>query len=100
MYSFPRQTALIFTKFIKILNSIKSLCRIFRTKLFQIFSNTYFGSKCPKKSEKKDFELYQVFIHSFLCQNNKIFTKIFEIYQVVVTKCSNTPILYANDKRK
>ena len=39
----------------------------------KIFSSIYVS-----KSEKRDFELYQVFTHSFLSQNYKIFIKIFE----------------------
>ena len=32
------------------------------------------------KSDKRDFELNQFFTHNVLCQNNKIFLKIFELY--------------------
>ena len=42
-----------------------------------------FGTNVPKKSGKKKFEL---------CQNNQIFRKISEIYQVA--KCSNSLKLY------
>ena len=34
------------------------------------------------KSDKKGFELYQVFTHNFLCQDDKIFINIFELYLV------------------
>ena len=37
---------------------IKSLC----AKLFWTFSYIYFGTKCLKKLNKKNFELYQVFL--------------------------------------
>ena len=42
-------------------------------------------------SDKKDFELYQVFMHKLLCQNDKIFIMIFGLYLVFV--CQNVPIL-------
>ena len=64
----------------KSFNYINFVC----AELFEIFSNTYFGTK----SDKKDFELYQV----FLCQISPIFTKISELYQV--SKCSNILKLY------
>ena len=35
-----------------------------------------------QKSVKKNFELNKVFTHYFLCQNNKIFIKFFELYLV------------------
>ena len=38
------------------------------------------GQNVTRKSDKKNFEHYQVFIHNFLCQNDKIFMKIFELY--------------------
>ena len=37
-----------------------------------------------QKSDKKDFELHQVFTNNLMCQNDKIFTKIFELYLVFV----------------
>ena len=49
----------------KFLNYMKSLCADF----FRIFSNTYFGTKCLKKSDKKNVELYQVLMYNFLRQN-------------------------------
>ena len=49
----------------KILNYIKSLF----AKLFQIFSNIYFRIKYSAKSDKKNFELYQVFMNTCLFQN-------------------------------
>ena len=52
----------------KILNYIKSLF----AKLFQIFSNIYFRIKYSAKSDKKNFELYQVFMNNCLCQNVSI----------------------------
>ena len=42
---------------------------IFCAKLFQIFSNKYFETFCSKESDKKKFELYQVFIHYCMYQN-------------------------------
>ena len=60
----------------KNLNYLKSLY----AKLFQIFSNLYFGIFVPKRIKQK--KLYQVFMYNFQCQNEKIFTKILELYQV------------------
>ena len=49
--------------------------------------------------DKKSFELYQIFKHNFLCQNDEIFTNIFELYSVF-RKCFNTSKLYATDALK
>ena len=57
----------------KILNYIKSLC----AELFLIFSNVYILRQNIPKSNKKIFGLYQVFTHNFLCQNGRMFIKIF-----------------------
>ena len=64
---------------------LKSLC----AKLFQLFSNiNVLGHLSQKiRQEKlskfiKISELYQVFMHNFLCQNDKIFINAFELYQV------------------
>ena len=49
----------------KILNYIKSSC----AKLFYIFSNIYFGTNClkkKKKTDKDDFEPYQIFVSNFI----------------------------------
>ena len=51
------------------------------------------GKNFLKKSDK-NFELYQIFIYNFLCQNDKIFIKIFELYQVFAAKCFNISKLY------
>ena len=50
-------------------------------------------TKNQKKKTKidKDFELYKVFVYSFLCQNDKIFIKILELFKsLCVAKCFNT----------
>ena len=39
-------------------------------------------------------------MHNFLCQTDYIFTKIFEVHEVFVAKCSNTSILYTTDALK
>ena len=39
---------------------------------------------------KNYFELYQVLMYNFLCSNDKIFTKVFELYQIFV--CQNVSI--------
>ena len=49
---------------IRVLAHFTSLC----PKLFYIFCKIYFGIFCPKTSNKKNFELYQVFMHTFLCK--------------------------------
>ena len=43
------------------------------------------------KLDKKDFELYHLFTHNFLCQNDKLFIKMFELYLVFL--CQNVSIL-------
>ena len=48
------------------------------------------------KSNKKDFELYQVFMHIFLCQNKDFWT----ISSACLTKCLNTLKLYISDALK
>ena len=48
--------------------------------------------KIRRKKTKidKDFELYKVFVYSFLCQNDKIFIKILELFKsLCVVKCVN-----------
>ena len=52
------------------------------------------------KSDKKNFELYQGFTYNFLCQNDKIFIKIFKLYQVFVVKSFDTSKLYTTDALK
>ena len=37
-----------------------------------------------KIKKEINFELYQVFMYNFLCQNGKMSIKIFELYQVLV----------------
>ena len=49
-------------------------------------------TKNQKKKTKidKDFELYKVFVYSFLCKNEKIFIKILELFKsLCVVKCVN-----------
>ena len=77
MHSFLRQNAQIFTVYILFARKInefvldvsvhftsyqvhatKPLC----AKLFEISFNKYLGTKCLKRSNKKNFELYQVFM--------------------------------------
>ena len=47
---------------------------------FKYFLIYNFGYLSQKESSKK--KLYQAFMYNFLCQNEKIFTKILELYQV------------------
>ena len=54
-----------------------SVVYVICAKFFLKSSNLYFGTKYIKKSDKKNFQLYQVFLHNFLYQNDWIFTKIF-----------------------
>ena len=61
----------------------------------------YIFQQNVSKSDKKDSELYQVFTHNFLCQNDKIFIKNFELYPVFfLTKCLGTSKLYTTDVLK
>ena len=64
-------------------------------KYFLIYILRYFVSK----SETKKFELYQVFTHSFLRQNGKIFITTYTT-SLCVPKCSNTSVLYTTDALK
>ena len=43
-----------------------------------------------KLDKIKNFELYQIFMDNFLCQNVKIFTKIFELSSLHFSKCLYT----------
>ena len=50
-------------------------------------------TKNQKKNTKihKEFEIYKVFVYSFLCQNDKILIKILELFKsLCVAKCFNT----------
>ena len=74
---------------------------------FKYFLIYVSGQNVPKKSDKKKIrkenqtrKIYQVFIHNFLCENDKILIKIFEQYQIFIAKCFNTSILYTTDALK
>ena len=64
----------------KVLNCTNFLC----TNFLKIFYNINFGTKYLKNSGKKNFELCQVFTHTFMYQNDKILIKIFKIYLVFI----------------
>ena len=69
------------SKIHKMFYTISSLYVLNCFKYFLIYTLTHF---VPKKWDKENFELYQVFRCKFLCQNDKIFIKIFGLYQVFV----------------
>ena len=53
----------------KIHRDLKNILGLCELNCFKYFSNIYFGTKRPKNSDKKSFQLYQVSMHNFLCQN-------------------------------
>ena len=73
---------------------ISCLCVI---NCFKYFIINTLGQNVKKKSGKKNFEPNQVFMHNFVCLNNEIFTKIFELCQVNVAKYFNTSKFYTSD---
>ena len=65
---------------ISIFWSISSLCVLICFKYFLI----YVLRLNVSQSNQKNSELNQIFMHNFLCQNDKIFIKIFKLWQVFV----------------
>ena len=62
----PRKIKTFWSGSVSSIRNIKLSC----SKLFYVFSNIYFGTKCLKKLDKKNFEIKQVFMHNFLRHNN------------------------------
>ena len=52
----------------KIYEDFWTISNLFCAKLFEIFSYIL-GQNVPKKSDKENFELYQIIIYNFLCQS-------------------------------
>ena len=61
-----------------------AISSVYDPNCFRYFLIHVFLTKYLKKLVKKNFELYQVLTYNFLCQNDKKFSKILELYQVFV----------------
>ena len=62
---------------------------------FKYFLIYILVANLSKESDRKNFELYQVFMNNFLCQNDQIFIRIFR--KCFEGKSFNTSKLYTAD---